>query len=110
VILAVLLATVASLAGLGYLAATNPKRRSAFRLPPPERRRAGWGWAAVLAPGLFAAGLGGAGGLFIWFGATSAAGWAIAAVPPGRAAELIGMLRRPLAVESGRLRPIRRRR
>jgi hypothetical protein len=90
----VLLATGVSLAGLGWLAATDPKRRRAFRLPRPERRRAAWGWTGVLAPGALAAALGGAGGFLVWFGATSAAGWAVAALPPGRAAELAREARR----------------
>jgi hypothetical protein len=40
-VLATLGGTVVSLAGLGYLAATDPKRRRAFRLPEAERRSAG---------------------------------------------------------------------
>jgi hypothetical protein len=49
--LATCIAVGASLAVLGQLAATDPKRRRAFRLPPPERRRAELLWTAALLPG-----------------------------------------------------------
>jgi hypothetical protein len=82
--LAVLFGTAVSLAALGYLAATDPKRRRSFRLPPAGPRQAGVAWIVALAPGALVAAVGGAGGLFVWFGAVSVLGWGIAALPPGR--------------------------
>lgn len=87
-VLAVLAATVASLGALGCLAASDPKRRRAFRRSPPTRRAPRLGWAAVLAPGVLAVVAGGAGGFVIWFGAVSVAGWALVAISPDRFAAL----------------------
>ena len=55
-----------SLAALGYLAATDPKRRRAFRLPDPAPAPAGLGWAAVLLPGFCVPVWAGAAGFFVW--------------------------------------------
>lgn len=75
----------ASLAALTALAATDPKRRRAFRLPAlaatPDRRPL---WAAALAPGALAAFTGGGGGFVLWFGAAAVAGWGLAALSPER--------------------------
>jgi hypothetical protein len=92
-LLSALAGTAVSLAALGYLASSDPKRRRAFRLPAPERRYAGAAWAAALAPGAFVAAIGGAGSVFVWLGATSILGWGIAALPPGRAVVLRESLR-----------------
>ena len=83
-----LAATATSLGAIGCLAATDPKRRRAFRLPAAQRGHRGATWAAVLAPGAMLSLLGGAGGVFIWFGATSVAGWALASTSPTRLAGL----------------------
>ena len=77
--------TAVSLAALGHLAATDPKRRRAFRLPPAPGGRPGLAWAAVLLPGGAVASLAGGGGFLVWFGAVTVAGWAIAARRPQRA-------------------------
>jgi hypothetical protein len=79
---AILAGTATSLAALGYLAATDPKRRRSFRLPAPGRRHPGAAWIAALAPGALVGAVGGAGAFFVWFGATSVLGWGIAASPP----------------------------
>jgi hypothetical protein len=50
--LAIVAALGVSLAGLAHLAATDPKRRRAFRLPESAPPRSGAAWAAVLLPGL----------------------------------------------------------
>jgi hypothetical protein len=84
--LVILVGTAVSLAALGYLAATDPKRRRSFRLPVAERRHAGLAWIVALAPGALVTAVGGPGGLFVWFGTVSVLGWGIAALPPGRAA------------------------
>ena len=101
-LLATLAAISLSLAALGYLAATDPKRRRAFRLPPPYRRRAGAAWAAALGPGLLLPYWSGGAGFFVWLGAASVAGWILAAVSPVRSAAMREMLNeRLLAVRAG---------
>jgi hypothetical protein len=97
--LAVLGATAVSLGALGYLAATDPKRRRAFRLPPPAPRRAEIGWTLALLPGVLAA-WSGAAGLFAWLGAVTVVGWILAATSPDRAAAA----RRRLEATASRLR------
>ncbi len=82
--LATTLATGFSLAAFGRLAATDPKRRRAFRLPPRDGRRPGLLWSAALLPGVLVPVWSGAGGFFVWFGAVSVAGWVVAAVSPER--------------------------
>lgn len=91
--------TAVSLAGLGYLAATDPKRRRAFRLPPVAKRRPRLGWAAALVPGALVAALAGAGSFFVWFGAVTVVGWTLAATRP----EAAEATRRALAAAAGRL-------
>ena len=82
--LATLGGTGVSLAALGYLAATDPKRRRAFRLPTAKRRRAGLAWAAALLAGALVPVWSGGGGFLIWFGATTVTGWGLAAISPER--------------------------
>lgn len=82
-----------SLAAFGYLAATDPKRRRVFRLAPATRRRPRLAWAIALLPGLALPVIGGAGAFFVWLGAVSVAGWAVAAVSPTRAADWAHRLR-----------------
>lgn len=77
-------ATAVSLVALGRLAAGDPKRRRAFRLPAQENRRAGLLWAAALAPGLLVPFWSGAAGFFVWLGAVSVFGWVAAAISPDR--------------------------
>jgi hypothetical protein len=85
---ATVIGTAVSLGALGYLAATDPKRRRAFRLPPTEGRRAGLAWLVALTPGVVIPSLGGGGGFIVWLGATSVGGWALAAVSPNRVAAI----------------------
>jgi hypothetical protein len=75
-----------SLAALAHLAATNPKRRRAFKLPESAPRRPHVAWAAVLLPGLLVPVWADASGFFVWVGASSVLGWVIAAVSPYRTA------------------------
>ncbi|MFO1210737.1 MAG: hypothetical protein U1E40_16225 [Amaricoccus sp.] len=93
----VVVASLLSLAALGHLASTDPKRRRVFHRPAPRRRRAGAAWAAALLPGAAAAAVSGAGGFFVWFGAVSVCGWALAAARPGQATELCRAVRDRIA-------------
>lgn len=88
--IATLAATAVSGGGLAYLAATDGKRRRAFRLPPAGPRRGAAAWAAVLLPGVVLPVWSGAAGFFVWLGATAVLGWAIGATAPGRIADLHG--------------------
>lgn len=81
-------AVAVSLAGVGYLAGTDQKRRRAFRLPSAASANPRLGWALVLLPGVILPFAAGGGGFTIWIGAVSVAGWAIAALPPERTAGL----------------------
>jgi len=85
---ATLAAIAVSLAGVGYLAGTDPKRRRAFRLPPAARSSPRLGWALVLAPGVLLPFAAGGAGFTVWIGAVSVVGWAIAALPPERTARV----------------------
>lgn len=89
---ATLVGTGVSLAAIGYLAATDPKRRSAFRLPPVAERHPRLAWWAVLLPGIAVTWFAGAGGMLVWAGAITVAGWALAAVRPGGTGALSGVL------------------
>ncbi|MBP7001367.1 hypothetical protein [Amaricoccus sp.] len=82
--LATMIATGVSLVAIGRLAAADPKRRRAFRLPPAGRRRPGLAWTAALLPGVLLPFWSGAGGFFVWLGAVTVAGWVVAAVSPDR--------------------------
>ena len=78
-----LLAVAASLAALGRLAATDPKRRRAFRLEPYEgERRVRILWCLAFAPGAALAGLGTAADFVVWCGAGTTLGWVLVATPP----------------------------
>lgn len=84
-----LVAVAATLPGLLYLTASDPKRRRAFGLQPRGRRLAGLAWVLVFLPGaaLLAAGEGAA--FVMWLGAATVLGWLIAArAPVSRAAEV----------------------
>ena len=85
-----------SAAALGYLAWTDPKRRRAFRFPAAVGRRPRVALAALICSGAVAAAILGAGGFFIWLGAASVFGWAVAATPPGRAEDRLRALTRRL--------------
>src|SRR3546814_11734479 len=83
------LATVAAIAvtigGVGRLAATDPKRRRSFDLPPYQgRRRVTLAVTAVFLPGMLLL-IFGTGADFVgWLGAIFVAGWAFEAVPSAR--------------------------
>jgi hypothetical protein len=100
--------TALSLAALGWVAATDPKRRRAFGLPPhPGPRRTGTAWLLALLPGVVVPLWGGGAGFVIWLGAVTVAGWGLAALPPDRPAAWIEALRRrlpPVQAHAARLR------
>lgn len=96
---AILLAVGVSLAAIAALAATDPKRRRAFRLPQVERRQGRLLWALVFIPGILLPFASGAAGFVVWTGAVTVAGWAVAALPPGR---VTGWARRMRAALPGR--------
>ncbi|MEM9279635.1 MAG: hypothetical protein AAGA76_13780 [Pseudomonadota bacterium] len=78
-----LLYTFISLAGIWYLADTNPKRRRTFDQPILNRRK--WVWVArlsILVPGIMLIFAANWSGLSIWAGAITVAGWIIAATSP----------------------------
>lgn len=81
-------ALIVSLTGLAHLAATDPKRRRAFKLPIRHRRFARSALTLVFVPGvvLLLAGQGAA--FVIWLGAATVAGWLVALrVPSGTAGD-----------------------
>lgn len=84
--IATVTATAVSLGAIGWLAATDPKRRRAFRQPAMPRRHARLLWTAVWLPGLLLPFWSGGAGLVVWMGAVSVAGWGVAAVSPRRSA------------------------
>jgi hypothetical protein len=73
-----------SLAAIGYLAVTDPKRRRAFRQGEAGRRWAPAAWAAALVPGALVPFASGAAGFVLWLGATATAGWMLVGMEPGR--------------------------
>lgn len=95
--LAAVPALAVTLVALGWLTVTDPKRRRAFRRPTfTGRRRVAVAWMVVLLPGVLLLATGEAAGFLIWMGAASVAGWAMAAIPPARAARIRRSLDRPL--------------
>lgn len=79
---------VLSLLGLGYLAATDPKRRRIFGQSKLEGRLMAWpARVAAFAPGMYLTVIGHWSGLTIWAGAVTTIGWAMVAIPPTRYAE-----------------------
>jgi hypothetical protein len=74
-------AVLVSLAAIAWLAATDPKRRRVFDLPP-ARRRPVLAWTAALLPGAWLAWLGNGAGFVTWLGASTVLGWGLAALPP----------------------------
>lgn len=77
-----------SLTGLGYLAATDPKRRRIFKQSKLEERPLAWpARLATFGPGIYFISIGHWSGLSIWAGAVTTLGWAMVAVPPDRYAE-----------------------
>jgi hypothetical protein len=84
-----LVAVAITLAGLAHLAAHDPKRRRVFGLEPrAEPRRPALALTAVFLPGVALLALGNGAGFVVWLGATSVAGWGLAAVSPTQAARL----------------------
>ena len=104
IVAATLAATAVSLAALGYLAATDPKRRRAFRLPPAAGRRRGSAGRRCSCRASPSPGWPAAGGFLVWFGAVTVAGWAIAALRPQRAERARHALAAAAASPRGRRR------
>ena len=77
-----LLAVGASLLGLAYLTASNPKRQRAFNLQPRSRRFVWPACGLVFAPGLALLVASEGAAFVMWLGAVSIAGWLIAARAP----------------------------
>lgn len=73
-----------SLAAIGYLAVTDPKRRRTFRHPEAGRPRAAVGWTVALLPGVLVPFASGGAGFVLWLGTTATAGWVLVALPPDR--------------------------
>ncbi|MEL6206231.1 MAG: hypothetical protein AAFR47_13115 [Pseudomonadota bacterium] len=97
-----------SLAGLGYMAVTDAKRRRVFDLPAFTGRR--WLWparAAVFGPGLVLAAAGHWSGATIWAGAVTVLGWAMAALPPATYARLWAEIAAGLGTGKGLLKATR---
>lgn len=98
---------VLSLAGLGYLAWTDPKRRRVHGIPLPQRRRCLWpARVVVFGPGLLLTGLGHWSGLAIWAGAVTTLGWVLAALSPARYAALMEHGRQSFTVLQRRVRAL----
>jgi len=73
-----------SLAAIGYLAATDPKRRRAFRQPAVPKRWPRLAWTLVLLPGVLVP-MGSVGaGFVIWLGASATLGWLLVGLSPKR--------------------------
>lgn len=79
-----------SLAALGYLAFTDPKRRRVHGMAPASGHR--FLWPALLAlfgPGLSLMVVGHWSGLMIWAGTMTVLGWIMAATPPALYASIL---------------------
>lgn len=86
---------VVSLAGLAYLALTDPKRRRTHGQEVLDRRPYLWpARIALFGPGVLLTGLGHWSGLTIWAGAVTTLGWLIAALSPATYAGLVQDVRR----------------
>lgn len=80
-------AIAVTLAGIGRLAATDPKRRRSFGLPPFRgNRQLVLALTAVFMPGVLLLAIGSGADFVAWLGAICVAGWAVAAVSPWRMA------------------------
>lgn len=87
-------ASLISLAGLGYLASTDPKRRRTHGLAKLKKRTFLWpARLATFGPGLYLAVIGHWAGLSIWAGTATTLGWVIAAITPQAYARLQADLR-----------------
>ena len=83
------LAVAITASALAYLAASDPKRRRAFRLTPWTRpRHSATAWCLALAPGLVLLLFDTAAGFVLWFGAVTVIGWSISAMNPARMGSL----------------------
>ncbi len=84
------IATAITLAGIGWLAVTDPKRRRVFEMSDPARpRRTVPVVAAAFIPGIALLALGNGAAFVVWLGATTVFGWGIAALTPARTAALV---------------------
>lgn len=82
--MATLAAVGVSLAAIGYLAVTDPKRRRTHRQPAVAARLSGAAWALALLPGALVPFASGGGGFVIWLGATATLGWLLVAMDPAQ--------------------------
>lgn len=105
-VLATLVGTEVSLGALGWLSATDPKRRRTFGYKPAARPAPRWVWALALVPGLLVPVWGGAAGFVLWLGAVSAVGWALVAVSPQRLSAAEGRVAAGWEAVRDRLAPL----
>lgn len=92
-----------SLGGLGYLSATDPKRRRIFGQSKVEHRPLLWpARLATFLPGVVFVVVGHWSGLTIWAGAVTTLGWAMVAVPPNRYREARALISKSLRHASER--------
>lgn len=86
-VLASTAAIAVTLAGIGRLAATDPKRRRSFGMQPFRgNRQVVLALTAVFMPGVLLLAIGSGADFIAWLGAICVAGWAVAAVSPWRVA------------------------
>lgn len=81
-----LAAVAATLLGLAYFTASDPKRRRAFKLPPRGRSLTLPACALVFAPGIALLAFGQGAAFAMWLGAVSVVGWLLAARAPASSA------------------------
>lgn len=81
-----LAAVAATLLGLAYLTASDPKRRRAFKLPPRGRSFTLPACVLVFAPGIALLAFGQGAAFAMWLGAVSVVGWLLAARAPASSA------------------------
>lgn len=92
--MATLAAVGVSLAAIGYLAVTDPKRRRTHRQPAVAARHSGAAWVLVVLPGVLVPFASGGGGFVVWLGTTATLGWLLVAVDPARLEALRVRMRR----------------
>lgn len=85
----ILAAIAATLVSLSFAAASDPKRRRVSGLPAPEKRRGlAVSLSGILLPGVLLIALGDGAGFVVWLGASTVAGWIVAALPPDRSVRI----------------------
>lgn len=87
--IAAFLCVLVSATAFAYLAATDSKRRRAFRLEAWQGRR--WSrtaWLLALVPGVLLLAFGTAAAFVVWLGTVTVLGWRVAALEPTRTRSL----------------------